>query len=69
MRIKDFEVVHFTEVNENGKPNHVLMLYCLGEDGYLYELSGGKWLRIEISLNCDTFKPKLPEVMTKEIVT
>jgi hypothetical protein len=48
-----FEVVHFMETDErDGKVKPRLLLYALGENGIVYEMSGGnKWLALPIDSN------------------
>ena len=57
MKVIDFQVVHFTELDAEGKPRQCLIIYALGKDGDLYEFSGGNWLRIPIK-DAEDFEPK-----------
>jgi hypothetical protein len=43
-RIDSFEVVR---LNEGDRP--VILIYALGEDGVLYEMSGGRWISLPIT--------------------
>lgn len=52
-KVKQFQLVHFRDAikGENGevKDREVLILYALGEDGIVYEYSGGKWLGLPVT--------------------
>jgi len=64
MKVTNFQVVHFTELND-GKPRQVILIYALGEDGNLYEFAAGRWLRIPIK-DAVEFVPR--NVQVKEVV-
>jgi hypothetical protein len=53
-KVKAFQVIHFMD---EGKP--IIILYALGEDGIMYECTGGKWMPLPIKE--DTIK-ELPVV-------
>lgn len=53
VKVQHFEMVHFRDKvkGENGKAQdrEVLILYALGENGIIYEYTGGKWLGLPIN--------------------
>jgi hypothetical protein len=51
-----FQVIHFKDKvkdTNNGKVSdrEVIILYGLGDDGIVYEFSGGKWLALPVTDN------------------
>jgi hypothetical protein len=52
-KVIKFEVLSFTEEvkGEDGKTTArpVILLYALGDDGIIYEMSGGKWFGLSIN--------------------
>lgn len=42
VKATSFQVIQFTDPSEK-KPKPIIILYCLGEDGIVYEMSAGKW--------------------------
>ena len=49
IKINNFEVVRLVE---GERP--VVLIYALGEDGILYEMSGGRWVSLAIGDNVIT---------------
>jgi hypothetical protein len=51
-KITQFEVIHFEgpAVDELGRKmrREIILLYALGEDGMIYEMSAGKWFALPI---------------------
>jgi hypothetical protein len=51
-KITQFEVIHFEGpvVDELGRKTRreIILLYALGEDGMIYEMSAGKWFALPI---------------------
>jgi hypothetical protein len=52
VKVLNFDVVDFDDyvVNDKGKRvrHRIILLYALGEDGTIYEMSSGKWLALPI---------------------
>lgn len=53
VKVVDYTTIHWTEklpAAEQGKPTEreVILIYALGEDGTIYEMSGGRWLPLPI---------------------
>ena len=48
-KIVDFEVIRLME---DERP--VILIYALGQDGILYEMSGGRWIALPIGENVPT---------------
>jgi hypothetical protein len=46
-RVKQFQAVHFVD-RTTKEPREIVLLYALGEDGIVYEFSGGNWLALPI---------------------
>lgn len=53
IKVTDYSVIHFEEEyrDERGarKNRRIILIYALGEDGIVYEMSGGKWLALPIA--------------------
>lgn len=51
-KVLNFSVVNFEDTVIDGKGNEsrrqIILLYALGQDGVIYEMSGGKWLALPI---------------------
>lgn len=52
-KIVKFEVIHFEDEvvdrsNGNKRRGVVILIYALGQDGVVYEMSGGKWLALPL---------------------
>jgi hypothetical protein len=53
IKVKEYNVVHFQETVVNPDTaersiKNVLLLYALGADGVVYEMTGGRWLALPI---------------------
>jgi hypothetical protein len=49
VKATSFQVIEFIDPSEK-KPKPVILLYALGEDGIIYEMSGGKWRSYPIEM-------------------
>ena len=52
VKVLNYNVINFEDTffNEKGRKSErmVILIYALGEDGIVYELSAGKWLPLPI---------------------
>lgn len=53
IKVKDYSVIHFAEEYRDERSGMrrtrtIVLIYALGEDGVIYEMSGGKWLPLAI---------------------
>jgi hypothetical protein len=53
IKVTKYDVIHFPEVvvnKETGETGsrEVILMYALGMDGIVYEMSGGKWFPLPI---------------------
>lgn len=42
IKATNFQVIHFIDETVD-KPRPIIIMYALGEDGIVYEFTGGKW--------------------------
>lgn len=52
VKVESYNVIHFEDIflDEKGKKQQraIILIYALGEDGIIYEMSAGKWLPLPI---------------------
>lgn len=62
------KIVHFEIVNliESETKRPVVLIYALGEDGILYEMSGGRWVSLALGANIPTLEQVKAEAAAQQ---